>query len=148
MNLSRVAASAAIVTAIAVTATACTSSGQPIPRTGTPSAPASAVVLSPPEIRPGYRQIASGGPRRGAWDLGPVQLAKGVSWVNVNCVADAGAGRITLVVDTVGEFTVDCPSTEARINVNQLDLAEGRRGRFHIETTDNVQWIASIQVPK
>lgn len=97
---------------------------------------------------PAIARLLTEGPRHGAWDLGPVQLAKGISWVNVNRVADAGAGRITLVVDTVGEFTVDCPSTEARINVNQLDLAEGRKGRLHIETTDNVRWIASIRVPR
>ncbi|MEU8522673.1 hypothetical protein [Streptomyces sp. NPDC048577] len=104
------------------------------------------MVLTPPDIQPGYHQIASGGPRRGDWDLGPVQLTKGISWVNVNCVADSGTGRITLVVDTVGEFTVDCPSTEARFSVNQLDLAEGRKGRFRVESADSVQWIASIQV--
>ncbi|MFG2757861.1 hypothetical protein [Streptomyces wuyuanensis] len=45
-------------------------------------------------------------------------------------------------------FTVGCPSTEARINVDRLDLAEGRKGRFHIETTDNVPWSACIQVPE
>ncbi|WP_187645690.1 hypothetical protein [Streptomyces sp. TRM49041] len=47
----------------------------------------------------------------------------------------------------MGEFTVDCPSTEVRINVNQLNLAEGRKGRFHIETSQAVRWTADIQVP-
>ncbi|GAB2789055.1 hypothetical protein GCM10027073_21570 [Streptomyces chlorus] len=140
---------AALTAAVVVAATGCTS-GQgdaPEPSPATSSKPAAEVTLRPPDIQPGYQEIASGGPRRGDGDLGPVRLTEGVSWVNVNCVSDTGTGRLTLTVDTVGEFTVDCPSTEARINVNQLDLAEARKGRFHIETTDRVRWIASIQVP-
>ncbi|MEU5221931.1 hypothetical protein AB0G55_04585 [Streptomyces toyocaensis] len=105
------------------------------------------MTLRPPDVRPGYKEVASGGPRRGDWDLGPVRLVEGVSWVNVNCLSDTGTGKLTLTIDTVGAFTVDCPSDEARINVNQLDLAEGRKGRLHIETADRVRWTASIQVP-
>ncbi|MFI8421788.1 hypothetical protein [Streptomyces sp. NPDC085479] len=67
--------------------------------------------------------------------------------MNVNCVAAAGKGKITLAIDTVGKFSIECPSHEVRVNVNQLDLAEGRQGRFRIETTDHIQWIADIQIP-
>ncbi|WP_161492114.1 hypothetical protein [Streptomyces thermolilacinus] len=52
-----------------------------------------------------------------------------------------------LTVDTVGEFVVECPSTEVRVNVNQLDLADSRRGRFHIEAPESVRWTADIQAP-
>ncbi|MFF6789115.1 hypothetical protein ACVW0K_004065 [Streptomyces filamentosus] len=76
-----------------------------------------------------------------------MKLAKGISWVNVNCVASAGKGQLTLVIETVGEFTITCPSNKVHLGVNQLDLAEGRKGRFRIETTDHVQWIADIQTP-
>ncbi|MEU2264361.1 hypothetical protein ABZ557_29740 [Streptomyces sp. NPDC019645] len=68
--------------------------------------------------------------------------------MNVNCVADSGTGSLTLVVDTVGEFTVSCPSTTPRMSANQLDLAEGGKGRFHIKAGNNVRWSASIQVPE
>ncbi|WP_262505898.1 hypothetical protein [Streptomyces sp. TRM68367] len=34
-----------------------------------------------------------------------------------------------------------------RVSINQFDLAEGRKGRFRIEATDKVRWIADIQVP-
>ncbi|MEU2506011.1 hypothetical protein ABZ621_15005 [Streptomyces sp. NPDC007863] len=76
-----------------------------------------------------------------------MNLTKGISWVNVNCVASAGKGQLTLTIDTVGEFVITCPSDKSHIGVNQLDLAETRKGRFHIETTSHVQWIADIQVP-
>lgn len=139
---------AALTVGLVAVATGCTGSGpadtdKPSPATGS----AAAATLRPPDVRPGYKEIASGGPRRGDWDLGPVRLVEGVSWVNVNCLSDTGTGKLTLTIDTVGSFTVDCPSDEARINVNQLDLAEGRKGRLHIETADRVRWIASIQVP-
>ncbi|WP_189954314.1 hypothetical protein [Streptomyces roseolus] len=76
-----------------------------------------------------------------------MNLTKGISWVNVNCVASDGKGQLTLTIDTVGEFTITCPSDKSHIGVNQLDLAESRKGRFHIETTSHVEWIADIQVP-
>lgn len=148
MTSSRAAVAAALAIATAVTATGCTDSNRPRPRPSSPSASAPDVELTPPELRPGHRQIASDGPRRGSWDLGPVQLSKGITWVNVNCVSDKRPGRITLTIDTVGQFVVDCPTDEARIGVNQLDLADSRKGRLHIETTDDVRWTADIQVPK
>ncbi|GLF99442.1 hypothetical protein [Streptomyces yaizuensis] len=135
-----------LVVIVMATVAGYTDSDRPAPGSSSTPSP-SAVALTSPELRPGHRTIASGGPRRGDWDLGSVQLGKGVSWVNVNCVADTGTGRIELSVDTVGEFTIDCPSTEARISVNQLDLSEGRKGRFHIEAADSVRWMANIQVP-
>ncbi|MFC9262750.1 hypothetical protein ACFT25_23410 [Streptomyces hydrogenans] len=146
--MSRFHRSAANAAAVAMTAAlvGCSGAEKPDPRPSATS-PAPVVKLTAPEIRPGHHRIASEGPRRGSWDLGDVQLAKGISWVNVNCVASAGKGQITLTVDTVGKFSIDCPGNEVRINVNQLDLAEGRKGRFHIETTDHVQWIADIQAP-
>ncbi|MGW6541217.1 hypothetical protein ACWGBV_34025 [Streptomyces sp. NPDC055051] len=76
-----------------------------------------------------------------------MKLAKGITWVNVNCVAAAGNGKLTLVIETVGEFDVTCTSNTPHLGVNQLDLSETRKGRFRIETTDHVQWIADIQVP-
>lgn len=152
MTLSRIAATAVVITATATTAMGCTRTDQPAPGPsapwGSPSDATSDVVLTPPELPPGHRQIAHGGPRRGAADLGVVRLGRGVTWVNVNCVADSGAGSLTLVIDTVGEFTVSCPSTTPRMSANQLDLAEGGKGRFHIETAGNVRWSASIQVPE
>ncbi|WP_406726017.1 hypothetical protein WJ438_17060 [Streptomyces sp. GD-15H] len=136
------------VTALA-TSLGCTNTS---PKTTSPTPSASSSSASPaeltaPEQRPGHHRLAAGGPRSGDWNLGSVRFPEGISWVNADCVADTGTGKLTLAIDTVGEFTVDCPSTEVRINVNQLDLVEGRKGRFRVETSDNVRWTADIQVP-
>lgn len=143
--LRRILTSAVVATTAAAVA-GCSEAGLPQPQPSTTSS-APAVKLTAPEIRPGHHQVVSGGPRRGSWDLGSVNLTKGISWVNVNCVASAGKGQLTLTIDTVGEFVITCPSDKSHIGVNQLDLAETRKGRFHIETTSHVQWIADIQVP-
>ncbi|MEU1265551.1 hypothetical protein ABZ473_26465 [Streptomyces cellulosae] len=76
-----------------------------------------------------------------------VTMRKGVNWVDINCRADKGVKMLTFWMDTIGKFTVDCPSGEYRVSVNQMDLAEGRKGRFGVEVDDSVQWYASVQVP-
>ncbi|MCH0542357.1 hypothetical protein I3F58_22950 [Streptomyces sp. MUM 203J] len=104
--------------------------------------------LPPPDVQPGYRVLVSKGPVRGPASLGDVRLNKGITWVNVNCVADSGTRTITLDIETVGTFTLECTDRGIGNNVNQLDLAEGRSGRFRVTTTQDVRWAADIQVPE
>ncbi len=77
--------------------------------------------------------------------MGPVTLRKGVNWVDVNCRSDKEPESLTLTLDSVGSFTIDCPSTEDRFSVNELNLTEGRGDRLSIEVADSVQWYASVQ---
>ncbi|MFY1677743.1 VCBS domain-containing protein [Streptomyces sp. WMMC905] len=96
-------------------------------------------------LREGHVELATAS-HRGSWDVGVVTLREGINWVDVNCRAEGEPEILTFTMGTVGAFTVDCPSTENRIGVNQLDLAEGREDRFTVEVADTVRWYVSVQV--
>ncbi|WP_411079678.1 hypothetical protein [Streptomyces sp. cmx-18-6] len=126
------------------TATACAQEADAPPSASRSQAAPSPSPLGPPELRPGHDQLTSGS-HRGSADVGPVTLRKGVNWVDVNCRSDKEPESLTLTLDSVGSFTIDCPSTEDRFSVNELNLTEGRGDRLSIEVADSVQWYASVQ---
>ncbi len=124
-----------------------TGSGAPDP-SASPSAAPSRGPVPLPELQPGHRRVASGGPTRGSADLGRVKVGAGTTWINVDCAADGGPTPLTAEVDGVARFTVTCGGTESGTYANQLDLGTGGEGRFHVETSDAVRWAADIQVPE
>ncbi|MGW4455992.1 hypothetical protein ACWEJQ_07240 [Streptomyces albidoflavus] len=144
---------ATVVLAPAATAAACTGEQASGERTATPRnspepTPSERLELTPPELRPGHEQLVSEGPREGSRNLGRVTLRKGVNWVDVNCLADRGRQTLRLSLGEGGEFTVDCPSDEVRMSVNQYDLAGAQQpGEVSVEAPDGVTWYASVQAP-
>lgn len=143
---------AAVVLALGATTAACTgeqASGErpATPRNSPEPTPSERPELAPPELRPGHEQLVSEGPREGSRNLGRVTLRKGVNWVDVNCLADRGGQTLTLSLGEGGEFTVDCPSDEVRLSVNQYDLAGTKPGEVSVEAPDGVTWYASVQAP-
>lgn len=112
-----------------------------------PSAAPSRGPVPLPELQPGHRRIASGGPTRGGGDMGRVKVGAGTTWINVNCAADGGPRPLVLEVDGVARFTVTCGGKESGTYANRLDLGTGGEGRFHVDTSEAVRWAADIQVP-
>ncbi|MFD5027831.1 hypothetical protein [Streptomyces sp. NPDC058373] len=130
---------------MALTATACTAAKPEVtvpvpPPLPSPSPP------RPPEVRPGHVQLAAAG-HRGSRGLGAVSLRKGVNWIDLNCRAEKGTELLTFSMAEGESFTVDCPSTEVRLSVNQLELSEAEEDRFTVEVADSVRWYASVQAP-
>ncbi|WP_432250742.1 hypothetical protein ACRAR1_29340 [Streptomyces sanyensis] len=71
----------------------------------------------------------------------------GRSWLNANCIADNGTGKLRLIVDGVIEFATDCPSTEVRHFVNQVNLLDEEKGSFRVEVSPGVRWTVDLQIP-
>ncbi|WP_156722739.1 hypothetical protein [Streptomyces apocyni] len=100
-----------------------------------------------PEVRKGYRTAAQAGPRLANGGLGIVEFGKGVTWVGVYCRSEGRSPeKLSVVIDTIGEFTTVCPTGEVQHELHQLNLTEPFDGQVRIETADDVRWAANVQV--
>ncbi|WP_228980402.1 hypothetical protein [Streptomyces sp. DH12] len=112
--------------------------------------------MTRPEVRQGFRQVASGGPHRGDGRLGTVRLPAGTTWVEVHCLANPGpppASRVQVTVGTGLSWSFTCTDGEGgdegdgvHREATQTDVSTAEEGAVLVEAPPTVQWNASVQV--